>query len=96
MCKVQLAVAPPVSGWLPIASAPQQIHHRVLLWWTTRGACSGYFDVDEDRNTTGWRGDQDLVIPRDQHKCTHWMPLPDPPVADPEPENSRSAESEGA
>ena len=27
---------------------------------------------------------------------THWMPVPDPPVADPEPETSRSAESEGA
>lgn len=69
-----------MSTWQPIATAPMKIHERVLLWWTTRGACSGYFDVDEDRNTSGWRGDQDLVIPRDQKKCTHWMPLPDQPV----------------
>lgn len=70
-----------VSEWQPIETAPRKIHDRVLLWWTTRGACSGYFDVDSDRNTSGWRGDQDLVIPRDQHRCTHWMPLPDPPAS---------------
>ena len=68
------------SGWQPIETAKQKVHERVLLWWTTRGACSGYFDVDGDRNTSGWRGDQDLVIPRDQAKCTHWQPLPAPPV----------------
>lgn len=73
---------PEWTTWQPIATAPQRIHSRVLLWWTTRGVSTGYFDVDEDRNTSGWRGDQDLVIPRDQSKCTHWMPLPKPPAAD--------------
>jgi hypothetical protein len=71
--------------WRPIETASKKIHDRVLLWWTTRGACSGYFDIDGDRNRSGWRGDQDLVIPRDQHRCTHWMPLPSPPQDAPAP-----------
>jgi hypothetical protein len=63
--------------WQPIETAPKIPDRTVLLWWTTRGASSGYYDVSEE--PFGWRGDQDLCLPRDQHHCTHWMPLPSPP-----------------
>lgn len=67
-------------NWQPIETARERVGERVILWWTTRGASSGYFDVDEDRDECGWRGDGDLCIPKNQEHCTHWMPLPDPPV----------------
>lgn len=71
-------------AWQPIETAKQHDGKRVLLYWETRGACSGYWHIDEDdAEEYGWRGDEDLCIPRDQHRCTHWMPLPDPPVASP-------------
>jgi hypothetical protein len=67
-------------GWQDIGTAPKDDGKRVLLYWETRGASTGYWHIDEDdAEEYGWMGDQDLCIPRDQHSCTHWQPLPPPP-----------------
>lgn len=70
--------------WQPIETAPKD-GRTVLLWWTTRGAGTGGYVVEgDDLMACGWRGDQDLCIPRDQKHCTHWMPLPLPPQTAPQ------------
>ena len=66
------------NGWLPIASAPKDAD-VILLYLDGSGVQPGYWDEDRGRwlacethglTGGGWHADP-----------THWMPLPDPPVA---------------
>lgn len=79
----------PVVAWQPIETAQRVVREPVLLMWSSRGPSSGYWDLDEEFESRpkgwvspefGWRGHQDMCIPRDQEHCTHWMPLPAPPT----------------
>ncbi len=80
-----------VTQWQPIATAPMDERKPLLLMWTGRGTSSGYWDFDDEFATRpkgwvspecGWRGHQDMCIPRDQENCTHWMPLPAAPTGE--------------
>jgi hypothetical protein len=64
-------------GWRPISEAPQG--PKVLLWWRTgREPVTGRF-IDDERGQ-GWISDGDRVLPKNQHDCTHFQPLPAAPT----------------
>ena len=66
-----------VTPWFPIETAPQG--KKILLWWrTARNPATGGFVSDERGD--GWLCDGDMVLPKNQSDCTHWMPLPTPPA----------------
>lgn len=78
-----------VHEWQPIKTAPQDIGKPLLLMWVGRGPSSGCWDLDDEFDARpkgwvspeyGWRGHQDMCIPRNQEMCTHWMPLPAAPT----------------
>jgi hypothetical protein len=77
--------------WLPIDSAPKDGTEILLFWPYVRKASSGKFSGIERGSyqfraddivglTEGFMCDGDLCIPTNQDDCTHWMPLPPPPV----------------
>lgn len=76
--------APPVrssdglGGWQPIATASK--NETVLLWWRTCSQPSvGRWTYDEEDDREGWRCDGDRCVPKNQHDCLYWHPLPEPP-----------------
>lgn len=73
-----LAAAPcSAAAWQPIQTAPKS-GEAVLLWWSCcKDPAVGRWEDDCIRE--GWRCDGDQCVPKNQHNCTHWMPLPEPP-----------------
>lgn len=60
--------------WQPIQSAPKS-GKAILLWWSgCKDPSVGRWEYDGIRE--GWRCDGDQCVPKNQHDCTHWMPLP--------------------
>lgn len=69
-------LGPRPNYWRPIKTAPKA--DAVLLWWKgCKYPSVGRWVFDGVRE--GWKCDGDLCVPKNQHHCTHWMPLPDPP-----------------
>lgn len=69
------------SQWRDIETAPRD-GRCILLWWDScKDPVTGRFSYDDETNTSGFMSDGDDVIPRNQNNCTHWQPLPQPPVS---------------
>ena len=85
------ALAPPVSGWRDIASAPKD--DDVLLYSENEGVRAGYWYDLQTPPPHGWWAVETQGLTGGIVQPTHWMPLPDPPVDDPETE-TKNADSE--
>jgi len=76
-------------GWLPIETALRSGTPILLAWRGCQRAHIGQWASEseyEDENLLhkkeireGWKCDGDEVIPRNQHDCLAWMPLPELP-----------------
>ena len=82
VCKVQLAVAPPVSGWREISEYMDD--GEVIVWNGQQAYLAYYQDPD------GWFADVDGELLRIVPEPTIWIrvpkALPDPPVDETAPE----------
>lgn len=76
-----VANVPPV--WRTIGSAPRD-GTRILLWWRHNAVPTiGWWNDGSDdcgEFPAGWISEADDFTPVNQHDCTHWLPLPLPPV----------------
>ena len=80
----------PTGAWQPIRNALKK--KAVLLWWSgCKNPAVGRWEYDGI--TEGWRCDGDQCVPKNQHNCTHWMPLPEPPNDQAHPQPGAAAAS---
>lgn len=80
-----------MSSWQPIETAPKDGTHVMLFWPNipagikslkstskATGISVGWYEASE--HGVGFMSEGDFAVPINQHDCTHWMPLPEPPT----------------
>ena len=73
-CSLREAMEEPKSAWQTMENAPKDGTRILLMWRTCKEGCTGRWI--EGQFVSGWKCDEDQVIPSNQTDCILWHPIP--------------------